>query len=255
MRKTHDKEMRTLKLSMATEIEMMTTNFSNASRDLIAMNHRYEELDKKFKMYYLKSDKYIKEREAKLEELQAECDHLAEEYGRFDNLFNEERKANNILRDQLKRMTEEFDKSQQLSHKRYLEIIDYEQRYRGIDITKLHEQIEYLKCKIHETQLYEREYEAALVKIRDMIYAIRDDKESHGLGDGAMLRSLKKRAAKWQGNLELEEICSIFTRYITTPTVRTTERIRAGELKEDGVTKADKQPKTPVKDENKASTI
>jgi chromosome segregation ATPase len=151
MRKTHEKEMRIMRNSMANEIETMTGNFSNASRDLISMTHRYEELDKKFKMYYLKSDKYIKEREAKLEELQAECDHLAEEYGRFDNLFNEERKANNILRDQLQKITDEFDACQQLSHKRYLEIIDYEQRYRGIDITKLHEQIEYLKCKIYET--------------------------------------------------------------------------------------------------------
>ena len=86
-----------------------------------------------------------------LDELQAECDHLAEEYGRFDNLFHEERKANNQLKDALKQMSEEYDRTQQLSHKRYLEIIDYEQRYKGIDITKLHEQIEYLKCKIHET--------------------------------------------------------------------------------------------------------
>lgn len=44
------------------------------------------------------------------------------------------------------------------------------------------------------------------------------------------------RAAQWKGNAEMDEICAIFTRYLTTPTVNTTERIRHGELKEDGVT-------------------
>lgn len=58
--------------------------FSTSSKDLIHINRKYDDLDKKFKQYYLKSDNYIKSREAKIEELEGEVSHLQQEYGRYD---------------------------------------------------------------------------------------------------------------------------------------------------------------------------
>ena len=78
--------------------------------------------------------------------------------------------------------------------------------------------------------MYEREYEDSLVKMRDMIFKVRDQKETKGAGERVdvaettktiggskvLLKSLE-RASRWRGRAELEEMCAIFTRYMTAP--------------------------------------
>jgi chromosome segregation ATPase len=133
---------------MGEENEQLTRMFSNISKELITMTHRYDELDKKFKQYYLKSDNYIKTREAKIEELETECTHLQEEYGRYDQMFHEESMKTKDLEMNLKKLFEEMKELKLLNHKQRLEIIDYEERYKGIDIAKMHEQMEYKDSQI-----------------------------------------------------------------------------------------------------------
>jgi hypothetical protein len=50
---------------------------ANVSGDLLGMRKKYMELDKKFKLYYIKSDKYIKDRESKVDSLRKECEEIA----------------------------------------------------------------------------------------------------------------------------------------------------------------------------------
>jgi len=88
-------------------------------------------------------------------------------------------------------------------------------------------------------QLYERDKEITLVKLRDMIFNLRDKAEHQGKKHMKAIA----RSVQWQGQPDMEEMCAIFTRYMTTPTVKTTEKIRQGILMEDGVTKVIKSPR------------
>lgn len=95
MKKNHHKEVKEMKQSYAEEVEHLQELYTKTSKQLMTKTHELEELDKKFKMYFLKSDKYIKEREDTINNLQDECQRLADEYGRFDQMFATERNKSN----------------------------------------------------------------------------------------------------------------------------------------------------------------
>lgn len=70
---------------------------------------------------------------------------MANEYGKFDAKFAEERERGDRLETEFNALQSVYETTRKLAHRQKLEIIDYEQRYMGIDITKLHEQNEFLK--------------------------------------------------------------------------------------------------------------
>ena len=64
------------KQSMTEEIENLTRFFADSARDLVKLTIEHRELQKKFNEYYQKSDTYIKDREAKIVELENDVKRL-----------------------------------------------------------------------------------------------------------------------------------------------------------------------------------
>ena len=150
MKRNFEADLSAAKKSMGNEIESLQEMLSRNSRELLAKVHEYQELDKKFKLYFIKSDKYISDREEKLQEIQEECDRLAGEYGRYDSMLVEERAKNAKLEVQMAEMAVSHEALLKLSKKQRFEIKDYERRYQAIDIAKLHEQVEFYKNQVEK---------------------------------------------------------------------------------------------------------
>lgn len=55
--------------SFSEEVERYSTMFSDSQKDLIYWKNMFVDLDTKFKEYVTKSERYIKDKDAKLEQL------------------------------------------------------------------------------------------------------------------------------------------------------------------------------------------
>lgn len=237
----YEKEIKTIRLSMSAEIESLQEMLSQTSRELMQQNHLNEELEKKFKLYYLKSDKYIKDREQKLLELQDECDRLADEYGRYDRLFSEERAKNERLEHEKQNLMKDNEFLNVLVKKQAFEISDYEQRYQGIDISKLHEHLEYYKNLLDIEKSLSRSLEINLVEIKNRFIAIKESAEG--------LNPTYREAVghlKWRGNKDMELLQDVFSNYLVSPMARTDELIDQGVIKKDGVTRVKEKPRFSI---------
>ena len=96
-----------------------------------------------------------------------------------------------------------------------LEIIDYEERYKGIDITKLHEQIQYLQSQTLMAQLNEKALENDVLKFRERIYKLAAQYNPAG---GQTAKDLKARSKMpWRGPEEVDELCRMFSTFLAEP--------------------------------------
>ena len=67
----------------------------------------------------------------------------------------------------MKQLNEEHSELKKVSTRQSAVIKDYEERYKGIDITKLHEEIELYKTQLVASQTSEKIILNQLYKIRD----------------------------------------------------------------------------------------
>ena len=87
-RKSYEATIKDLKKNTSEEIESLTTMFGSTSRELVLITIEHRALQQKFNLYYQKSDEYIKDREAKIVEMENEVKRLHDEYSSFDERFS-----------------------------------------------------------------------------------------------------------------------------------------------------------------------
>lgn len=164
--------MKLLRQSMTEEIEDMTSMFADTSKDIIKLTIEHRELQKKFNEYYQKTDAYIKDREQKIVDLENDVKRMQEEYSSFDKRFADKNKECNQLKKDQKQLNSEKEDllKQNAMQKKKIEF--FEEKYKGIEIGKMHEEIESIKTKYYAAQVAEQEATNKLYQFRETIIEI-----------------------------------------------------------------------------------
>lgn len=115
----------------------------------------------------MKSEEYIKDRDQKLKEKTADVERLTEEFSSFDVRLSSVKKEREELKKNVKELKKELKELTEISRKQDAVIRDYEERYKGIDIGKMHEEIEMLKTNMHSYKVGEAAAKNDLYKVRD----------------------------------------------------------------------------------------
>ena len=98
-KKQYESQLKGYKLSMSEEIENLTTLLGKTGRELVVLTLEHRELNKKFSVYHQKSEQYIKERDEKIADLNAQCKQLTEDYATFDVRFKaKEKECKELIR-------------------------------------------------------------------------------------------------------------------------------------------------------------
>ena len=130
-----------------------------------------------------------------------------------------------------------------------IEIVDYEQRYRGIDIGKLHEQCGYVESQLYIAKGNEQALEKDLFELRDRI-------EQIIVKAGAMRPLTKKekelrRKTPWVPENDLEQLCKKFVAFVSGPSNETFSTLAAQGKSDLPPTKPVVKPGAPPDDDYK----
>ena len=64
---------------------------SDSSKEVQHWHDKYNELDQKFKVYFDKSDSYIKQKEGELEDIKKEVKDMSYKYANHEEIFRQEK--------------------------------------------------------------------------------------------------------------------------------------------------------------------
>lgn len=186
---------------------------SDTLKDVIYWKNMYVTLDTKFKEYVTKSERYIKDKDTKLAEVQAEIQEMSYKYKNHGKIYDEEKKRADQYEQMYKDLKKPYDEIKQEAHRLKLNLIKYEEKYKFIDIGQLHAETQKAIALADEARLQAASYKKDLFDIRNRIMEV-TQKFDRG---GKKKKKKKQEEEEWQGSEDVEKLCAIFTNYLTSP--------------------------------------
>lgn len=168
---------------------------------------------------------------------------MSEEYSSFDKRFADKNRECDQLKKDQKVLNHEKDDllKQNAMQKKKIEF--FEEKYKGIEIGKMHEEIESIKTKYYSAQVAEKEATNLLYEFRETIFKLYQSYEhqkeaeikkmidkpktydgpARAFEDPVKAKKIRdveqriRRKMSWRGSEDLEMMSSMFTTMLTAP--------------------------------------
>ena len=125
--------------SFSEEVERYNGMFADSQKELLYWKDMFVDLDTKFKEYVSKSERYIKEKDSQLAQLKEEAQEMAYKYENHGKIFKEEKDRADQYEKLYTELKQPYDEIKKEAHRLKLNLVKYEEKYKFIDIGKLHE--------------------------------------------------------------------------------------------------------------------
>ena len=195
---------------MANQNEDLHELLSDTLKDVIYWKNMYVTLDGKFKEYVTKSERYIKDKDTKLQEVQAEIQDMSYKYKNHGKIYDQEKARANQYEQMYNDLKKPYDDIKKEAHRLKLNLIKYEEKYKFIDIAQLHAESMRAIAQCEAAQKQAASYKKDLMDIRKKILEVTQKAEGGK-------KKKKKEEEEWRGPEDVEKLCIIFTNYLTAP--------------------------------------
>ena len=168
---------------------------------------------------------------------------MKDRFENFDKQLNEKQKESDQYRANLKWLTRKHKELENQSERQQKKIQHFEDKYKGVDIAKIREELEGFKTKLYKSQIDERATLAQLYEVRDKMLDIAQKYDKYkqteidnflkkpktyngpaqAFTDPELSKTERKITLKarkqqeWKGNEDVELICETFMNFLTTP--------------------------------------
>ena len=202
------------------EVERYNQCFADGQKDMLYWKNMFVDLDAKFKEFTEKSERYIKERDEKLRQLEAEAADMAYKYENHGKIYKEEKERADNYEKLYTELKEPYDAIKKEAHRLKLILVRYEEKYAFIDIGALQERVAKHENLYEAAKKESAGYHRDLLEIRKRIMEATQKHERDKVTSGGKKKKKKRNQQddeQWKGSEDVEKLAKQFTDYLTSP--------------------------------------